>query len=246
MKTSKEILSELLEIAPALANATVARVPYAVPAGFFDGFLTVLMQRIQKENMVRYGTPETRELSTTQELSTAQDLSTAQELGQVAPFLASIPKNSTYQVPTGYFESVRIPISEIQHAPVVSMITRTPHSENTRETGQLNVRKLVFPIRLVRYLTAACIVAMLGLSVFHVVNRPVADPLKALTQVSDQDMANYLEDSDVHESDASAMAAKGTVSMEFTDSEIHELFSSVSDNELEQYLPLPTDKRNVN
>jgi hypothetical protein len=42
-------------------------------------------------------------------------------------------------------------------------------------------------------------------------------------------------------------SSSGTASVEFNDNDIHELFSNISDDELEQYVPsLPLNKGTVN
>ena len=56
-----------------------------------------------------------------------------------------------------------------------------------------------------------------------------------LTTVSDQDMANYLDADDIHWTPGIRFLE--TASVEFTDNDIHELFSNVPDEELEQYVP---------
>src|ERR1700712_5154897 len=100
MKTSGEIKSELLEIAPGLATIISPGIPYAVPAKYFDGFLTALMQRInQDEKAVLGGSAFNHE-------------SAEAELAVISPMLSALKTKTTYQVPAGYFESIRIPLPE--------------------------------------------------------------------------------------------------------------------------------------
>ena len=56
MERSKEILTEIQEIAPRLGQSGPARNPYSLPAGFFENFTEILMLRIQMEAS---GGPET-------------------------------------------------------------------------------------------------------------------------------------------------------------------------------------------
>jgi hypothetical protein len=59
-------------------------------------------------------------------------------------------------------------------------------------------------------------------------------------------MANYLESDDIHWTPGISSSSE-TASVEFSDSDIHELFSNVSDAELEQYAPsLLLNKGSVN
>ena len=74
----------------------------------------------------------------------------------------------------------------------------------------------------------------------------VTDPINGLTTVSDQDMANYLDADDIHWTPGISSSSE-TASVEFSDNDIHELFSNVSDDELEQYVPsLPLNKGTEN
>jgi hypothetical protein len=107
--------------------------------------------------------------------------------------------------------------------------------------------KISLPVRMIRYAAAACIAGLIGITVFNLVNHPpVTDPITSLNSVSDQDMANYLDADDIHWTPGIASSTK-TASVEFNDNDIHELLSSVPDDELEQYFPeLPGQKRTIN
>jgi hypothetical protein len=59
-------------------------------------------------------------------------------------------------------------------------------------------------------------------------------------------MANFLDAEDIHWTPG-VSSSSGTASVDFNDNDIHELFSNISDDELEQYVPaLPLNKANVN
>ncbi len=99
-----------------------------------------------------------------------------------------------------------------------------------------------------KYAVAACFVALVGLSLFNLTyhHNKTTDPINGLMTVSDQDMANYLDADDIHWTPGINTSSE-TASVELSDNDIHELFSNVSDDELEQYIPsLPLEKGTVN
>jgi hypothetical protein len=226
METRNQILTELQEIAPFLGREGLSRIPYNLPAGYFEGFPGILMNRI---HMREEG---------------FQEPETGLEIGEISPLLAGLQKKNTYQVPQGFFESLNIKIpAEMAPAKLVSM---APSLTQT-DSGSDRPRRISLPVRMVRYAAAACIAALIGITVFNLFNhRNLTDPITSLNSVSDQDMANYLDADDIHWTPGITSSSE-TASVEFNDNDIHELLSSVPDDELEQYFPeLPGQKRTVN
>ena len=150
-----------------------------------------------------------------------------QEIAEISPLLAGLQKKNPYSLPPGYFETWKaaLPESEKKPAKVLRMSTST---------------------RFVRYAAAACIVALLGIAVLTIGNhRKITDPITDLANVSDQDMANYLDSDDIHWTPG--VSSTEIASVAFNDNDIHDLLSSVPDDELEQYSALlPEDKGTVN
>jgi hypothetical protein len=210
METPKNIIiAELNEIAPFLGRIAFSKTPYVMPAGYFDGFTEILMQRIRLETGL------------------VSENSTGQEIAKISPLLAGLQKKNPYNLPTGYFETwkAQIPESEKMPAKLIKMSMRS---------------------RVMRYAAVACIVALLGIAVFTISNhRKMTDPITDLANVSDQDMANYLDSDDIHWTPGISSAEIALVA--FNDNDIHDLLSSVPDDELEQYSALlPEDKGTVN
>ena len=219
METSKEILTELLEIAPNLGNTIISRVPYAVPDGFFEGFGEILMKRIYMEASLY------SEFNSGQENA---EVSPILEIEEISPLLAGLKNKNTYQAPDGYFESLKAKIPALESKPFIPKTKQTP----------------VFTLKFVKYAVAACLVALLGTAVFNMTYHKTIDPIKDLATVSDQDMANYLDSDDIHWTPG---IAASSASIDFSDNDVHDLLSTVSDDELEQYsAALPEEKRNVN
>lgn len=245
MERSNEILTEIQEIAPFLGKSGPARNPYGLPVGFFENFPDVLMHRIRLESSVS--------LEMGKKIPA---ISSAQEITDISPLLAGLQHKTTYQVPEGYFESLNTLISASgmlndqefrtpESAPAMSIITGRISDLNP-ETKVSEKNKLFNFSRVLKYSVAACIIALLGLTLFNMNHLSVTDPINGLTTVSDQDMANYLDAGDIHWTPGVTSSSE-TASVEFSDNDIHELFSNVSDDELEQYVPsLPLNKGSVN
>ncbi len=219
METSEEILSELQEIAPNLAMSGISRIPYSVPNGFFEGFAENLMSRIRMEETVM------SEFDAGQQNA---EVSPLLEITEISPLLAGLKKKGTYQVPAGYFESLDIGTPVPEQKTIEKKKKQAP----------------VITLKFVKYAVAACIVALLGTAVFNLSYHKISDPIKDLATVSDQDMANYLDSGDIHWTPG---ISSPSASIDFSESDVHDLLSAVPDDELEQYsATLPEDKRNVN
>jgi hypothetical protein len=241
MERSKEILTELQEIAPILGEFGLSRTPYTLPFGYFDSFPDFLMERIHLERSMdmdpAIGLPE---------------ISSQQEIAEISSLLAGLQNKNPYQVPEGYFESLgkEMPAMEAVSEQSMRVIPIGSHSKAEKSAGfQAKQKAPVFDFsRVLKYSVAACIVALIGLNLFNLTshNDKSADPIGGLTTVSDQEMANYLEAADIHWTPGLG-ASSGTASVDFNDNDVHELFSNVEDDELEQYLPtLSTEKGTVN
>ncbi|HET7002827.1 MAG TPA: hypothetical protein VFI33_15990 [Puia sp.] len=221
MKSSNEILTELLEITPFLGRAGILKTPYGIPTGYFEDFADILIYRIRFE---------------ADDFGETKSISAPEEIAEISPLLAVLKDKNPYQVPTGYFESIDSKVQMTES--VVPKLVAIPRANNTR--------KISIPMRIVRYAAAACIVGMIGITTFNLTHHQIMDPIKGLTTISEQDMANFLDVDDVHwtPDNPSAMVAS-TVNL--SDNDIHDLLGSVPDVELEQYsLLLPEQKPSVN
>jgi len=214
MERSNEILTELLEIAPGLKNLRTS--PYNVPQGYFDDFMVVLKQRIFREHTAH---PEEQDA--------------AAETYALSPLLSSLRDKQTYSIPDGYFEDLEkkipfeIPVDKLETIlrPVPAPAAAIPNLSK-RPSGLL---------KFARYAAAACIVAMLGITALKLSVSRNVDPITSLKSVSDSDMANYLDNDDVHWNPG---PAGETVMMDLSDNDIHELLNGVSDAELQNYFPV--------
>jgi hypothetical protein len=140
MTRNTDILKELEEISPAVANLN-AQTPYSIPAEYFETLASVIMARIAAG-----GTEENSVLTVAGKLM-PQDVpdgyfnnlsgdilskikmqneqSVADELKELSPMLAGISKTNLYEVPAGYFETFTVqPYKSISDSKVVSMFSR--------------------------------------------------------------------------------------------------------------------------
>jgi hypothetical protein len=231
MNISQEILTELEEIAPGIKKMGRLETPYALPEGFFDDFAEILLDRINFEESVPVESDPLLEMI------------------EISPLLAGFQKINPYQIPEGYFENsiAKIPVLEKGGMKSVEIETNSSTSDSPSVQGDTSGRKtgkISLLSRISRFAVAACLTGLLGITIFNVTNRDLPDPLHGLTTVSDQDMANYLDADDIHWNPG---PSPETASIEYTENDIHTLFSNVSDVELEQYHPeLPFEKGKAN
>lgn len=222
MERSKEIAAELSEIAPILGKNGITVQPYGVPMGYFEQFADNLLLKIQNE---------------------ADDPDT--EIQAISPLLAGLSRKAPYQVPEGYFDKFGIQQEKREAFPIppVEIITRDP--EKIKPAARAVPLRSIRPF--LKYAAAAVITGVIAGAAFLTLhNKTSPDPLNGLTKVSDQEMANYLENQDIHWVPGTS-AVKPTAAVEFDDTEISELLGNVSDAELEQYLPdLQDQKRTIN
>jgi hypothetical protein len=205
-----------LEQIAPLLSREIIPVPYRIPQGYFNGFSVQLMNQIRINSS----------------LSGIQ-LDTDTEINEISPLLAGLKNKNPYQVPVGFFEElkIKIPRNETTPATLIEM-----PAKNT-STFYRNIRRLA---------VAASIIAVLGTAIYQIAFRHSiiqTDPVSGLAAVSDQDMANYLDSGDIHWTPS---ISSSTALADFTESDIHDLLSNVSDSELEQYLPTSDKKATVN
>jgi hypothetical protein len=221
METRKQILTELQEIAPFLERSNIYGIPYALPPGYFEDFAEILMNRIRFESA---GFSENvKDISSIREIT---EISSVDETTEISSLLAGLQNKNPYQVPEGYFEKSMTKILQSESIP--SKLVAIPASAD-------RTKRISIPIRMVRYAAAACIAGLIGIAAFNITHpQNMIDPIKALTAISDQDMANYLDADDIHWTPGISSSSE-TASVEFNDNDIHDLLSSVPDDELEQY-----------
>ncbi|HEY4155774.1 MAG TPA: hypothetical protein VGM24_10115 [Puia sp.] len=149
------------------------------------------------------------------------------ELSALSPLLAGIERRTPYRVPDQYFNEFSAQTAS-SAKPKASIIALRSGSRSW-----------------MRYAAAAILTGAIATATFFSFHKTNSDPLSGLNKMSDQEMASYLENQDVHW--APGTSTTPTASIDFDDNDISDLLSNVSDAELEQYLPdLPVKKRTIN
>lgn len=202
MKRSTEILKELEQISPAVAQIS-EETPYQVPVGYFDTLDTVIMARIAaggiEENSLLYvagkqmpldvpqGYFDTLSDSILSKIKAQQNIQTAtEELSELSPLLAGLSKANLYEVPAGYFENLSVGITEkTTETKVVSMFSRKVW---------------------IRYAAAAVLFGMIAFGINFFIQQPsngLVDFIpeikteeqinKELAQISEDEIINYLK-----------------------------------------------------
>lgn len=225
METKSAILSELKEISPAVAGIG-SGFTYHVPDGYFDGLAAAILNRIKTEG-----------------------LSAKDELQTLSPLLGGLSKKSPYQVPEGYFEmspvlmqlknkkTYAVPDGYFDNlaANVLNKVQdRKPAKVVSMNTGR----------RFMRYAAAAVVAGVMAVAGwFYFANTSTGvtgngvaqvDGLSEDTKISDEEIAKYLE----AETLPVVTAATFPENEEMTASDIKEMLSDVSDDELQQYITL--------
>jgi hypothetical protein len=140
MTCNTDILKELEEISPAVANLN-NQTPYKIPSEYFETLASVIMARIAaggtEENSVLSvaGKQMPQEVPVGYFNNLSNDIlskikmqnkqSVDDELNELSPLLAGISKHNLYEVPAGYFESFKVqPYKSVSDSKVVSMFSR--------------------------------------------------------------------------------------------------------------------------
>jgi len=194
MNRNQEILTELEAISPGFPYAP--HTPYAVPEGYFDRLVSLLLDRVQELDLVA-SLPSRTEvyevpagyfdqlpavlLEKIHQDKTGEDPAT--EIEELSPLLAGLKSVNPYSVPAGYFDEVAIPLESVEmaEAPVVKMGSRR---------------------NWLRYAAAAVtIAAIAGSAFFFIRQRQVVDPstnpegwvAKNLKHVSNAEVQSFIQ-----------------------------------------------------
>ncbi len=145
------------------------------------------------------------------------DLSAGAEIESISPLLAGISRKTPYQVPAGYFARFSVDEQRVETSPA-------PVIRMNRSRGWMRIA------------AAAVVTAVILTGAFFYLNpgQP-ASVSGQLAQVSDQDMMNFMENTDMPAEPSMDAAASQPGPQSFTDNEVSDLMSNVSDDELEHF-----------
>jgi hypothetical protein len=234
MENKNDILQELMEISPAVANLGRENTTYTVPPNYFETLPELVLARI-KEEEISFGvktTPFAMPQGYFEGLADnilnsikQQDKTVEEELNEVAPLLNTISKQPVYQVPQGYFESLEI---------TMPMAVAKP----TAEVFGIGVK------RVFQYALAACTAGILIIGAYMytgsgnseeqaVISHASAmkmDVAKELSTVSEDELNEYLD-----ENPSVGYAFTNTSSLQ-EELNVDQYIQEASDEDIEQYL----------
>lgn len=214
-------MNELKEVSPAVAGIG-SGLPYQVPDGYFEGLAATILNRIRTEGLA------------------AKD-----ELQTLSPLLGGLSKKNPYQVPDGYFGTSQL-LMELKNKPAYSVPEgyfeqfATKMLDKVRERQPAKVVSMNTGRKFMRYAAAAVVAGVMAVAGwFYFANTPgvkgnVAgvEQLSEDNKISDEEISRYLET----ETLPLATAAVLPGNEEMNASDIREMLSDVSDDELQQYL----------
>ena len=130
MSSSEDILNEMKEISPLLADM-VRTNPYTLPKGYFERLPGTVLQKIQDAPVLLPGLPHTYQVpdnyfetlpdSILSKLQT-NAVELTEELEMVAPILNQISKKPVLSLPDGYFEALQ-PLDVIDQPGTAKIVT---------------------------------------------------------------------------------------------------------------------------
>ncbi len=218
MSGSENISAELQEISP-LLNRIDRHLPlYAVPDGYFAGLALQILERVRTSaGEVPAGYFDQfagSMMARIRAMEAAEKEVPALEASELPSLLESISRTNPYRVPVGYFEALP-----------------TQLLEAVQEKRKAKV--VSFSAKWMRYAAAAAVAGIITtITVLNIGRHTDAVPVSQIASIPDQEIINYLQEQDLPITDP---ASKVVASADFSDNDIKDLFSDVSDSELEQY-----------
>lgn len=227
MALSKNILNELKELAPAVANIHYNN-PYTVPMGYFENFSDTLIEVVRQKGIRSSNNPysisadyfdglASNILAKIKTIEAEKNNEVFEELENVAPLLNTISKENVLYLPENYFNTLKVnsaATKEVKVAKVVSIGS--------------NARKWF------TYAAAASVLFILSTTSFLYVNHHMKNVDRSLTigqrlaTLDDKEIINYLQN-DVDDFDPNNTSVE-------EDSDINHLLINASDEEIENYL----------
>jgi hypothetical protein len=141
------------------------------------------------------------------------------ELENLSALMARGKNKNPYTVPAGYFDGL-----------AASILARAKQQSKPAKLVSFSLRN-----PWLKYATAALLTGVLvtiGFFTFNPRNANGADPLAALSKVSDKEIVNYLENHDIPGVDS---ANTNTASLDWSDNDMKDLFQDIPDVGLQQY-----------
>ena len=159
MKHSPEILAELADVSPAIAQIPKMEI-FRVPDNYFLNFSEILLSKIKETGnlpakeiitqKVPEGYFENLADSILHKIKAAAVVSVDEEMETLSPVIAGIGKENIFKVPEGYFENPILAIHQV--------------------TQPAKIVKVDFRKRVLQYAAAAVATFLIGLALFNYTN----------------------------------------------------------------------------
>lgn len=220
----------LLNVAENESSMLIQTNPFTVPSGYFDTLAEVVLRRIKEEEefsfslnakQMPYKIPNGYfEEFTSTVLQKIRGEEVKTELAAIAPLLGEIPKSNVYSIPSGYFNTLKVP-----------------------ETATPKVVKMA-ALNWVRFAAAAVVIGVLAIGAFIIVGKNSTDISfdataykkaintnidTAVSSVNDKDLEKFLAEHAV-------VASVPEEEVEKNLPEVKELMNLISDEELQESL----------
>ena len=217
---------------------------FSVPEGYFEGFAGNLLSRIKSQNADIAG----------------------DEIRAISPLLNSIDRRMPFSVPPGYFNDFGDVLasainesgyeSEVLDALRGREVYSAPAGYFDGFAGQVlaavapKVQAKVISIKKqtnwFRYAAAAVMVGVIATSsvfFFRAPSGAISEVIPNISKVADDEIINYLDN--LSSPPVSAEESNSIASVDINDADAKDLFSDISDDELQQYVEQHENSKNL-
>ncbi|WP_207495026.1 hypothetical protein [Aridibaculum aurantiacum] len=240
------IQPEILEIAPALAQLQAMQV-YSVPATYFDELPGTIMHLLQSEEKAAFnfeaitkdpysapagyfdGLADNILAKVKQQAIATNEVD--EELMAIAPALVGLNKKQVYSAPAAYFDKLDV------------QVDKTPKV-------QAKVVKMYSVKRVMQYLAAAVVIAIMAISAYIFLDKPeatgtasnatntIGNISAALDALTDEEIVEYLQ---AHSTTLNTNYSSYLLPIDEMD--LNEVIKELSDEDLQQFLQQYSEPR---
>ena len=232
---------------------------YEVPQGYFDSLPDIILNRIKAEqtdsvneeleilspllSQIGKRTPFSTPAGYFEELSEnavagAQAIDFVNgALENLSPLMSSLKNKPVYEVPAGYFE--QLPGEVLQAA---------------KAQQPAKVVSISFTRRVIQYAAAAVVAGVIAVAGWMYMSKPVVPPVDVagfdvpkpqLDSISDEVLANYLENQTPAPAETASATANTTSNAEIDAVDMKDMLADVSDEDLQQYLDKYSNTKDI-
>jgi hypothetical protein len=232
------IKTELNSIGSILGTFS-AITPYKAPEGYFDNFPENMLLTIREEAVPSFPSHQESPYQVPPGYFDGLAGSILQKAkagfekdgDDLSPLMSQLREENVYKIPEGYFEKLPAQIVE-------KLADRQPAK---LVTGK-------FPVNSIRRAAAAVVTGLIIVTGFLLVNNKTSNSIASETrliettnQTTDEEILDYLEDQPLSATDLQLLITE----IDFEEDVIKDMLADVSDEELQQYLQLQSDTKQL-